>query len=148
MKWAAVGGLSWTQVATGSLTGASVTISSLSGNEFIVFCDGWSQDSGLNRRLNVRLNGDTGNNYYPQDGVVAQDYLFMTRDISSAETAKNSFFITMAGQAEEATFCATFGQSTNTALGGLWYGAAAITSITLFPSTGSFDAGNYYIYKR
>jgi len=148
MKWAAVGGLSWTQVATGSLTGASVTVTSLSGNEFIVLCDGWSQNSGSNRRVRIRLNADTGNNYYTQDSNAGTDSLSMSIDLASADTGKNAIWITMAGQVEEAIYLNLFGQSNNQVLGGLWYGGAALTSITLFPSTNSFDAGTYYIYKR
>ena len=136
------------RVSTGSLTGASVTVTSLSAREFILLVDGASHDAGTNQYLGFQFNGDTGSNYYRLN-TSAEERMRISTSMSAATTVTNAFWITMAGDSEEITAVTPIGSpGTAAGMGGVWKGSAAITSITMFPSSGNFDAGTYYIYAR
>jgi len=143
VKWAtATAGGSWSSAATGSLTGSSITVSSLSGKRFFVLLVGSSFDG--NEDLRVRLNSDTGNNYYQTGGATAGDRLQM--GASSGGTAavqRFAFFIDLAD-----TSAALKPLYSTASLFGVYASTSAITSITFFPGGGNFDAGTYEIWKQ
>jgi hypothetical protein len=148
--WAtpAAGG-AWTQVATGSLTGASVTISSLTAaNDFLVVCSGISHnDTGSNQTLNIRLNGDSGSNYYfPSTPSSATTELRVGNNFPGAD---NAYLVAeiVGCKGTQVKYIVSTGA---TAAGGYYNSSSNITSITLgfILSGATMDNGTYYIWSR
>jgi len=152
-----------TLLSTTSLTGSSVTISSISGSfvDLQIVIQGFY--GSANGFLNCRLNGDTGSNYsykYWQvnggttgDSDVSQS--IMRLSYLGASTGYNNqgqgvWNIYRYAETEyhfmNGSFIANAANrflSTNNLQ---WNNTAAITSITLLPSTGTFSGGTVYIY--
>lgn len=141
LKWGASGGL-WTQLATGTLTGASVVVSNLTESEnLLILLSAWSHNQTTERAA-IRLNGDSGNNYY-ENATPGNTSSFM--QISAA----------MSGSINGYTGCLIAGTKTQTpkfiialgsGAGGTYNSATAITSVTFLPTAGSWDNGTYYIW--
>jgi hypothetical protein len=148
VKWAAASaGGTWTQVATGSLTGTSVTVSSLAAsNDFLVIAKAWTHDGGVNLAIRLRLNGDTSNNYYPVNTPTTsnnQSYLTMGPKFNT-NTIYSAWQINGANTSQVKQIVMT----PQTDGGGYYDSSTAISSITMFLDGGSFTAGNYYIWSR
>jgi hypothetical protein len=173
--WATVsaGGSSFTLLNTGgtSLTGSSVTVSGLSGYEkYMVFLSGASSSSG-SISFYLRINGDTGGNYSwlggNITGAATLTYSEMNRgggfgdDKFSLGTMSNQ-----SGSIVSATCFITGGKSTGAKSAqittgasmssgpsgtvswhqGLYMATAAISSMSITCSSGTFDAGTVHIY--
>jgi hypothetical protein len=142
MKWAtAAGGTSWTRVADGSLSGASVTVSSLSAANILVILSGFSATVDAPGR--VRLNGDTnGNNYYQgANERFATGGLEIYGSVSaSGTTGYGQVLITLANTASphKPTFTNIYGNG--------YISSSTISSVTMFPSSGNWDAGTYEVW--
>ena len=149
LKWAAAaGGLGWTQLATGSLTGASVSITGLSKKEYYVFCDGWSHNDASNQGLRIQFNTDSGSNYGSGNVASGDTSILLSAAINPAGTpGKTIAYVLAAGDTEEVK-TVLVPINSGTTQGGNYFSATAITSIQLFPNAGSFDAGTYYVYGR
>jgi hypothetical protein len=150
LKWAtpAAGGDTWSQLATGSLTGGSVTISTLSAKAYWLICRGMSHNSGSPREFVLRLNGDTGGNYY-EVNAGNSTRMGITQTLAAAEVVDVMVFIDMANTAAPNKNILVSGVSyinTTTLLGGSYRSTSAITSITIFPTSGDFDAGTYEVW--
>lgn len=152
-----------TLLSTTTLSGSSVTISSISQsyvNLQIVIQGFYGSANGY---LNCRLNGDTGTNYtykYWQlnggtvgDSDVSQT--IMRLSYLGASTGYNNqgqgvLNIYRYAETEFKFMNASFiANSTNRFLSTnniQWNNTAAINSITLLPSTGTFSGGTVYIY--
>ena len=145
---APAGGGDWTQAATGSLTGSSITVSSLSGQKYYVLFEGISNSSA--EYTEIRFNGDTGANYLrgDSDSQVSSLYTVGASTYTAASTPSYGIFVDMADTAMAAKplFNIT-PKSTNGSVGGWYKSSSAITSITFFTSPGSFDAGTYYVWS-
>jgi hypothetical protein len=140
LKWKAP----WTKVANGNFPSASsVTISSLTGNNFFIYAQNWSSTS--NAVLQIRINGNAGSNYVPFSGDVggAVTLLTVSGTITSGSNGYNGIFI-------PATSVGTAGKFVISGnLGGIYNDPSpgAITSITLIASAGNFDAGAYEVWS-
>ena len=149
--WAtpALGG-DWTQAATGSMTGTSITINSLSGKRYFVMLKQWSHNTGAsNRGTIVRLNGDSGSNYWSpanNAGLTSISPNLLSTDSTYAPS--EGFFIDLA--ASNAAFKPIYGLHTaSNNAGGMYNSTSAITSITIaLDGSGSFDAGTYYVWSQ
>jgi hypothetical protein len=149
-SWAAAPGGSWSQSATGSLTGSSVTISSLSGKQYYVFLKQFSHNAGGSEYVQVRFNGDTGANYWRADSNTSVSELYTTGSGTFAPADAPSFGIHIDMADTSMAFKPVQNMTPKSVNGSVsgWYGSSsAITSITLYPSGGSFDNGTYYVWS-
>jgi hypothetical protein len=148
LKWATPPGGAWSQVATGSLTGTSVSITGLSGKEFFVILENWSHnDTGANKSLNCRLNNDSGNNYYAGEDITGSSSLSLTSNgIGAANTYDNSFFVYLTDTASQ--FKPVISPGSQSPRGGNYLSSSTITSIQISPGfvAAAFDAGTYYVW--
>jgi len=142
----ATGG-SWSQAATGSLTGSSVTISSLSGKQYYVACIGWSHTAS-SEYIMLRLNGDSGTNYRrtDSDSAVSEIYPAGSVTVSGASTRSIGFHVDMTDTSMAGKPITSVTPQGNVS-GGWYMSASAITSITILTSGGTFDAGTYYVWS-
>lgn len=140
----------WTLAATGSLTGANVTVSGLSGKRIAFFLKDFSGTS--DGPASVQLNGQ-GSYYYFPTGRYSSTYITLTSYIGATDGTEyyTGAIIDMAGSTmlyKPITVTMDPAGASSYAYGG-WYGPDAnpITSIT-FDINGSWDAGTYFIYQE
>jgi hypothetical protein len=173
LKWAAPagGGVNFTLLGTASLTGSSVTISGISGQNTLHFLINDATVSSSSMDLFVRINGDTGANYYVN--ALTQTYnstysatnftntsgfnsnLEIGNNGSSASsnmrgaimlygcnTTNKKHFI-MNGGASGAGGFNSFKQRFGQ---GYYNSSSTISSITIQPFSGTFTAGTIELY--
>lgn len=166
LKWAAPSSGGMTLLSTTSLTGSSVTVSSISTayNDLYVEIRNMrtSQDD---RTVNMRFNNDTGSNYTYSNiwsnvgsltnnsGTTTSAFVGKSNSSSSSSTfGFCSIRIPLyASTSYRKCYSVTFGSTNPSGLqGGFGAGrfdtASAITEITLLPDAGNFDAGTMLIY--
>jgi hypothetical protein len=145
-EWIAAPGVgTWSSAASGSFTGSSVVISSLTGREFMIQVNGLST-GGDNTPL-LRFNGDSGQNYGRQnlqDGF--NDGMTLGRTGSAGAALQGMVYIPNAS--ETTMWKYAIGGRNGEVYGGFYKGTSAITSITIDGNGGTFDAGTYTIWKR
>lgn len=167
MKWATVSGGGFTLISTTAMSGASTTISSIptTYKELRLVLTGLGATN--DNFCQMRLNGDSGNNYQFSSIRMTNT----TQSGSSSSTGAVSFFDSSfmsiasndksSGLFEFPRYTDTSGEQAfySRALGfqnsgsqymiqcfGSYAKSAAITSITFIAPTGTFDAGNAYLY--
>jgi hypothetical protein len=168
LKWAApaaAGGM--TSLATGSLSGASITISSISGSykDLVVIVRNFkpasdntgmlirfNSDSNANRYadssgpgdvagFNITFNADRAIIYGPNDNSVANGLQqIIIPDYANTSTWK---FFTTKSMTNNAT---TTTNLNYTKMFGAYNQTGAITAITLLPDSGNFTSGDYILY--
>ena len=171
VKWATPSSGSMTQLATGTLSGATVTLSSISGaykNLYLVL-ENWQ--CAATDQPYITLNTDTGSNY---DAVTLA--VFNNSSVGRADSAQgyisrigmagyshptgsngNSFVMTIFDYANTISYkyanaggAVLLTSGTNTQ--GTWFGAcawrntAAVNQMVLRTATGSFGGGTYYLF--
>ena len=159
---AAAGSGGMTQLATGSLTGASIIISSISGDYRDLSLRVFNYIPASTGGLNIRFNGDSGAKYtsiyYSSSGEntsYGSNQCRLSEDASSTATTGyiNSTIFEYAN-AISRKLLTTLSITEETAtpvfnligFNGSFNSTAAITSITLLPNTGSFTSGTYFLY--
>jgi hypothetical protein len=148
LQWAAPAGGSWSQAATGSLSGSSVAITGLTGQKYYVALIGWSGTGS--EYVQVRFNNDSGNNYRrgDSDSAVAELYVIGASTQPAADTRSNGFFVDMANTSMAGKpLMSVTPKSTNGSVGGFYMSSSTITQINLIISGGTFDAGTYYVWS-
>jgi len=140
----------WTQAATGSLTGASVTVSGLSGKRIAFFLKDFSGTS--DGPASVQINGLTSYYYFPT-GRYSSTSITLTSYIGATDGTEyyTGAVIDMAGSSmayKPITVQMDPSGSASYAYGG-WYGPDTnpVTSLT-FDINGSWDAGTYFVYQE
>lgn len=156
-----------TVLASGSLSGSIVTLSSISGaykNLQLVMRDFYPSTT---TSTSIRLNGNTstvyqGNGTYygltgPISGVVtlSDTVMEVTQTASAAADNNNCIVLNIfdyagtssnkACQSISSTVSATYGAFTNN-LGWSFKSTTAITSLSMFPNSGTFSGGTYILY--
>jgi hypothetical protein len=180
IKWAAAGGAgkNFTLLNSGgtALTGAAtVTISGISGKDSILVYVVAASAANGRAAIQLRLNGDTGSNYW-QAGLVAQNpttytgtcstssdgYLTPTGDvgISLGELSFDAISVVTGAalfrgcnssgvKVFNATGCGNRVSGTNNTgfvTNGFYNSATVISSVSVFSNYGSLDAGTVYVY--
>ena len=133
-------------VGTGSLSGSSTSVSvPATYRRLFVFVQGWSHNSsGFSNTLGVRINNDTGTNYFANSSIGSATALAVTGAFGNGFSSYVSFTIELADQT---TIPKMIGAAP-TSVGGFYTGTSAVSSIQFVLSSGSFDAGTYAVYGQ
>jgi len=162
--WATAASGGMTQLASGTLSGASVTISSISGSYqdlLLVITNRVHATAG--RAGVIRLNGDSGTNYtmatiYSQDaaaGITTPDQNFMRTSgdaVSSGSSYSQeniriyNYTNTTVHKIADIQAYANNTSATIRNVIGFYKSLSAITSITILAETGNLTSGNYVLY--
>lgn len=160
--WAAPATGGMTLLDTITLSGSSVTSATFSSSYECLTIYIKGMYGSTNTQCNMRLNADTGSNYsfnYIYDGTASAESVNATSarigNIGTLSGVKSStyqiinlmrpkdtdqvFFVTTAQYGE-------FSVAQQQNCTGVYDCSAAITSITIFPGSGTFTAGTVYIY--
>jgi len=153
-----------------ALTGAqTVTVSGISGaDKILVYVD--SASSASTAQITLRFNGDTGTNYAFFGADIQPPTAYSSDFITKNSTTSNTFFRLgiMNGAADTVaagvviTGCNASGIKSVQSIGavtasapnsarhcfynGYYTGSSAITSVSVFSSSGNLDAGTVFIY--
>ena len=176
LKWAAAasGGTSWTVLNSGgtALTGAqTITVSGISGkNKIMVLVYNASSTSG-NSTMRLRLNTDSGANYYSLGNTTNGPSAYVNSQFSYADGYGETGITIgkMSNNADSAVMgyalldgCNTTGVKSYQAsggadtggseqnrmynIGGYYNSASTISSVSVHASSSNFDTGTIYIY--
>jgi hypothetical protein len=164
--WATVSAGGMTVIASGNLTGTSITISSIpqTYNNLQLVLRGL-QPTSQNQNARLRFNSDTSTNYFKttSNGINLQSWNATLIELGNSQdnTAGQSFLVTdLYDYANTSSWKATSTiaiqnratSPTNFDIArelGFWYannGASAITDILIFTQSGGFTAGTYTLY--
>jgi hypothetical protein len=174
LKWAAPagGGANWSLLNAGgtALTGAqTITVSGISGKDKILVMVVKASSVNASTRVSIRLNTDTGSNYYLVGGANEYSSTYNAANFSiNNGLATTSFGLgKVSTNAAEAVWgyallsgCNSSGVKVVTSagqgsggsghegtyLGGYYDSSSTISSISVFSSTGNFDDGTVYVY--
>ena len=174
LKWAAPGGAgaNWTLLNSGgtSLSGSTTTISGISGADKIFILIDQASTTNLYSTLYVRLNGDTGSNYYQFgqkfEGAAAYNanifdpenvndtgVRFASMGSSNTGSSSGYFSITGCNASGVKMFTVAAAMSTGGGdqtkgrnQGGYYNSSSAITSVSLRTDSGTWDNGTVYVY--
>jgi hypothetical protein len=163
-SWAApAGGGGMTQLATGSLSGSSISITSIPTGyrhlEFVVVAYRPANDSASSF---IRFNNDTANNYRPMGTVVTDTGTFYDNLITIGGAQDNgtgnSLIVATIPYYDNTSswkfiYADAIVNNSTTATSvdygrrvGVWNGTAAVDRIDYSPSSGNFTSGTYYLY--
>jgi hypothetical protein len=143
----------WTQVATGSLTGASVSITGLNAGskaeKIFVMLEDWSHnDTTGNRNVLVQVNSNTGGIYFRGGtGTAGDSSLILTGGLANASSATSGFHIDFTNTSFPYKAVTIAGYTGTSITGGFIETTSEITSIQLLLTGGSFDNGTYYVWE-
>lgn len=163
------GGKNFSLLGTGTLTGAAtITVSGISGiDDIYVIVKGAS--SANQATINLRINTDTGSNYYRYGPEFTFSTAYSSANFSADGFASSSWRFAYMGSATSLVHgyavirgCNTSGKKmvfssgnatagggngqTAYFLGGYYDSASTISSISLFSDSGNFDAGTFEVY--
>jgi hypothetical protein len=170
------GGQNWTLLNAGgtSLTGAAtITISGISAKNQIAVLINQASTVNAQSEISVRINTDTGNNYYPYgfqnintstynaanmgfsvSGANSSILLGKTQEVSANGTLTGSCFISGAASSGVKFFqslgsgysvTSNSGHATAWTMG-VYDSASAVSSVSVFSNSGNFDAGSVFVY--
>lgn len=162
--WATPSSGGMTSLASGTLSGASVVISSISGSYIDLYLVITNRvQATANKAAVIRLNGDSGTNYttsttYGNDsaaGIATPDQTFI-RTAGDAQISGTSFSIETIKLYNYANtsihkICDinSYNSATSATIRnsiGFYKSASAITSITITTESGNLTSGNYVLY--
>jgi len=174
IKWAApASGANWSLLNSGgtALTGAqTITVSGISGKDKIMVLVDGASSANAGSLIYVRLNGDTGSNYYIYGAswynpatYAASNYNavdesgvgFRLAFMSASATSTVSGYVLLSGcnaagvkvmNAAGAAMAASSNNHETFVTGGYYDSASTISSVSVFSSSGNLDAGTVYVY--
>jgi hypothetical protein len=170
LKWAAPAGGAGNivSIASGSCSGASVSLTSLSSYTELYLMISAVTNSTADGRMYFRINGDTGSNYVqttmtmPASGthneygnyVDTQAWIAGTNNVENTDV-QNAFYISLqncknAGftnyQVQSAYFDSPSARAQREVTGGIFKVAATVSSIEFYNVGGNFSAGTYELW--
>ena len=163
LKWAAAAAGGMTSIASGSLTGASVALTSISGSykDLLLIVRNF-RPVDASAGLQFRFNGDsTANRHATQTGNGAGfSFTATSGDLGFGQnntTSTSIYSVTIPDYANATTWKMLNNEMVgtnqadsanyNSRTSRTYYNqTGAVTSITLFPSTGDFTSGTYILY--
>jgi len=156
LKWASpqLGTINWTLLNSGgtaTTSGQTVTINVSSYSFYFLWLDQVGGDTA-SATINLRLNGDTGTNYYYGGNNLGNGVAqYRLGAMSSTTTTDISGGVLITGGSGSGiktitSACKGATSSQDTYTHGYWSGTAAVTSISLFTSGTAFDEGTVYVY--
>jgi len=162
-SWATPSSGSMTLLSTTTLTGASITISSISGayKDLRIIMKLYEPSNNTGYGINMRFNSDSGTNYRSTDSSSSNDSYDLTSipmsvnlssttvvsladilipDYANAVTRKMCYIKSHAAN----YFATTKVEFTKTV--GLYNSTSAISALTFFPGTANMDGGTVLVY--
>lgn len=174
-EWATpvAAGANWSLLNAGgtALTGAqTVTVSGISGKDKIMVLVDGASSASANSLIYVRLNTDTGSNYYiyganwynpatyaasNYNAISGSGVGFRLAYMSASATSAVSGYVLLSGcnaagvkvmNAAGAAMAASSNNHETYVTGGYYNSASTISSVSVFSATGNLDAGTVYVY--
>jgi len=160
-SWATSSSGAYTQLATGSLSGASVSITSISNSYRNLQLVVQNFLPSTQTTLLLRYNSDSGTNYLNYDTTLAGNNTAYNETINqiSGDQHTSGTNLTIADLYDYANtttrkLCKSLSVTQNNgtptfnvrSIRGSWNDTSAINSITIYVGSGTFSSGTYYLY--
>ena len=173
LKWAAPGGAgaNFTLLNSGgtALSGSqTITVSGISGkDQILVIVRSGASSVETGRAVSIRINGDTGSNYYTAGLRIEAAGTYNSGNINMTDiTGTGIILCYTSGTASQEfagssliTGCNSSGVKAFNGFGGsgggggavygvqgIWDNSATVSSVSVFCESGNFDAGRVYVY--
>jgi hypothetical protein len=146
----------WTQIATGSFSGAQTSVTGLSGKRLFITFNGVSA-TGTMGNMRFRFNGVTTFDFWVSQNVMqnwtsggGNDYAFLNQSTSDAINYSGAFYVDFADNTSitKKPFYAPSFTSSGNFQSGYYYTTSAITSVQFYGNAGTWDAGTYTIWSQ
>lgn len=136
----------WNLVASATIPASTntFTVSNSGGSRIAIILDGASATL-VTSEIRLRFNGDTAANYYTVSGAAGVTYLVMGSMAVAASSYYTSAVVELANQSSSHKPVIVAGAAGN---GGTYRSTNPITSVTIFCSSGNFDAGSYQVWVQ
>ncbi len=133
----------WTILASGTLSGPTLSIPSVHGERLAIVLKNWSHDDiTADSIISLQFNGDTGSNYVDTDGTTSSISLDSAL-ISEASSVNHVIFIDLAHTSAALKPVYTLSSQDEF---GYYVSPLPIDSIQIFLSNGEFDSGTYEVW--
>ena len=137
----------WVEVATGSLTGSTVSVTGLDAEKYAVLLKDWSHsNTAATATISLQFNSNAGPHYIEPTGINTSSALHTPPYVSTA-TPDLVFTVDLANTAAELKPVSTVSEHASGYFFGYFKETTPITSIQLTVSTGEFDGGTYYVWS-
>lgn len=137
----------WIEVATGSLTGSTISITGLDAEEYFIALKDWSHNDTANAAsVSLQFNSIASPVYINTEGLTASSAL-RTPEYTNSQTPDLAFTVHLANTSVELKPVSTISTHGTDKFFGYFKNPAAISSIQLTLSSGSFDSGTYYVWS-
>jgi hypothetical protein len=137
----------WKIKSSGSLSGESLSVSSLNGEKLFIILKDWSHDNSGSVDFSLRFNGDSGPNYVNTGGLVSASHL-SSPEFPTSGTYDMTVSVDLANTASALKPVSTIADISAGSYFGYYKNTSPITSIQIIlPSGTSFDSGSYEVWS-
>jgi len=141
-------GKNWIVEQSGSLSGASVSVSGLDAERIFIVLKDWSHNDTANLiKLVVRFNGDSGPNYVNTGGLTSAGALY-SPTFSNTATQDITISVELANTSASLKPVATIASTVDGQYFGYYKNTSPITSVSIgLDLTAQFDGGTYEVWS-
>lgn len=139
--------ITWQLKDSGSLSGSSLSVSSLTGSKIFIVLKDWSHDNSGDIDFSLRFNNDQGVNYVNTGGLITSNHL-SSPTFPNSGTYDMTIEIDLANSAASLKPVSTIASISSGSYFGYYKNTNAIESLQLsLPAGTSFDAGSYEVWS-
>lgn len=137
----------WKLKSSGSLTGESLSVSSLDGEKLFIILKDWSHDNVASVDFSLRFNSDLGPNYVNTGGLLSANHL-SSPEFPSSGTYDMTVTVDLANTASSLKPVSTIADISAGSYFGYYKNTSPITSVQInLPSGTAFDSGSYEVWS-
>jgi hypothetical protein len=137
----------WKLKGSGSLSGESLSVSSLDGEKLFIILKDWSHDNAGSVDFSLRFNADSGPNYVNTGGLVSASHL-SSPEFPASGTYDMTVTVDLANTESSLKPVSTIADIATGSYFGYYKNTSPITSIQISLPTGTaFDSGSYEVWS-
>jgi hypothetical protein len=137
----------WKLKGSGSLSGESLSVSSLNGEKLFIILKDWSHDNSGSVDFSLRFNSDAGPNYVNTGGLISASHL-SSPEFPASGTYDMTVSVDLANTEAALKPVSTIADIATGSYFGYYKNTAPITSIQIIlPSGTAFDSGSYEVWS-
>lgn len=137
----------WKLKSSGSLTGNSISVSSLDGEKLLIILKDWSHDSTEDVDFSLRFNNDSGPNYVNTGGLISASHL-SSPVFPNSGSYDMTVTVDLANTASALKPVSTIASISVGSYFGYYKNVNPITSLSIsLPTDVSFDLGSYQVWS-
>jgi hypothetical protein len=137
----------WKLKGSGSLSGESLSVSSLNGEKLFIILKDWSHDNSGSVDFSLRFNADSGPNYVNTGGLVSASHL-SSPEFPASGTYDMTVTVDLANTESSLKPVSTIADIATGSYFGYYKNTNPITSVQIsLPAGTAFDSGSYEVWS-